>query len=204
MSKLIGSTPADWADTRLADICELIPGAATKEDTDGSVPVVKPRNLISGRVTGPTDNMDATEAGMHPRYRIRSGDLLCSRTGTVGRTGLAREEQEGWIFGSGIICIRIRPSIPVDPQYLSLYFLHPAVGDWVVRQARGTTIPNISTKVLSTLPVSLPPLSAQLNIARALAILNDSIMAHQQICDTATDLRDAILPLLLSGELRAP
>jgi restriction endonuclease S subunit len=201
MSALIGPSPAEWGEVPLSDICDLIPGAPTHDDPDGSVPVLKPKNLVLGKLAGPTDTMDAAEAEQHPRYRVRSGDLLCARTGTVGRIGLAAAEQAGWIFGSGLICIRTKPSSEVDPQFLGFYFIHPAVGDWVVRHARGTSIPNISSRVLGTLPVSLPPLSAQRAIGQALATLNDSIEAHMRICETTAELRDALLPMLLSGEL---
>jgi restriction endonuclease S subunit len=201
MSALIGSTPVDWAEVELSDICELIPGAAIQEDPNGSVPVLKPKNLIDGRIAGPTDMMDATEAEQHPRYRVRSGDLLCARTGTVGKTGLAGDEQDQSIFGSGLICIRAKDASLIKPLFLGFYFMHPAVGDWITRQAGGTSIPNISSRVLGTLPVIIPPLSVQRAIGQALASLNDSIDAHRQICETTATLRDALLPLLLSGEL---
>lgn len=203
MSVLIGSIPVNWIEVQLADICELIPGAPTQDDPNGSVPVLKPKNLVSGKLTGPTDKMDAAEAEQRPRYRVMSGDLLCARTGTVGRVGLTKNDQAGWIFGSGLICIRIKPSTQVDPQFLSFYFAHPAVSDWVTRHARGTSIPNISSRSLGTLPVSLPPLSIQRAIGHVLGTLNDSIEAHQRICETTAELRDTLLPLLLSGELPA-
>jgi restriction endonuclease S subunit len=203
MSVLIGSAPPNWTRVQLGDICDLIPGAPTQDDPNGSVPVLKPKNLVSGKLIGPTDKMDTAEAEQHPRYRVRNGDLLCARTGTVGRVGLAQNDQAGWIFGSGLICIRINSSTQVDPQFLSFYFAHPAIGDWIARHARGTSIPNISSRVLSTLPVSLPPLSVQHAISHALVTLNDSIEAHQRICETTAELRDALLPLLMSGELPA-
>jgi restriction endonuclease S subunit len=201
MSTLVGPTPSQWSEVQLSDICDLIPGAPTHDDPGGSVPVLKPRNLTSGKLAGPTDFMNEAEAAQHLRYRIRTGDLLCARTGSVGRVGLATDEQAGWVFGSGLICIRVKPSSNVDPQYLAFYFAHPAVSDWIARNARGTSIPNISGRVLGTLPVSLPSQSAQRAIGQALATLNDSIEAHQRICETTAEIRDALLPLLLSGEL---
>jgi restriction endonuclease S subunit len=201
MSALMGPTPAEWSEVQLSDICDLIPGAPTHDDPEGSVPVLKPRNLMLGKLVGQTDTMNESEAAQHLRYRVRTGDLLCARTGSVGRVGLATDEHAGWIFGSGLICIRIKSSNNVDPLYLAFYFTHPAVSDWIIRNARGTSIPNISGRVLGTLPVSLPPQSAQRAIGQALATLNDSIEAHQRICQTTAEIRDALLPLLLSGEL---
>jgi restriction endonuclease S subunit len=202
VSALIGATPTDWAETRLADICTLIPGAPTHDDPNGSVPVLKPRNLVAGKLAGPTDRIDVEEARQRPRYQVQSGDLLCARTGSIGRVGLATAEQAGWIFGSGLICVR--PSRQVDPQYLGLYFTHPAVADWLSRHARGTAIPSINSQVLSTLPVSLPPLSIQRAISRMLDTLNEKIEAHQQICETTAELRNILLPLLFSGQITAP
>jgi restriction endonuclease S subunit len=88
----------------------------------------------------------------------------------------------------------------LDPQFLSFYFTHPAVTEWIQRNAKGTSIPNISSQVLGTLQVWLPPLSTQQAIGAALGQLNDSIAAHQRISETTAELRDALLPLLMPGE----
>lgn len=201
MNMLLDVAPDHWAKAQLSELCELIPGAVTSESPNGSVPVVKPRNLASGKITGRTDLMEAAEAAGRPRYRIKSGDLLCTRTGTIGKTGLAEAAEEGWIFGSGIICIRLRRAAGIAPEFLSAYFMHPAVSDWISRQSRGTSIPHISAKVLGALPVSVPPLDVQQSIAHAIGTLNDSIEAHQRICETTAEIRDTVLPLLMSGEL---
>jgi len=142
-------------------------------------------------------------AALRPRYQVRSGDLLCVRTGSIGRVGLVAAGQEGWIFGTGLICIR--PAQQVDPQFLCFYFTLPAVTDWFTLQARqSTAIASISAQVLGTLPISLPPLAAQREIGRSLATLNDKIEAHQRICQTTAELRDALLPLLLTGQMSLP
>jgi restriction endonuclease S subunit len=126
---------------------------------------------------------------------------LCARTGSIGKVGLATAEQAGWIFGTGLICVR--PSRQVDPQFLGFYFTHPAVADWLSRHAKGTAIPSINSQVLGTLPVSLPPLSAQRAISWMLDTLNEKIEAHRRICETTAELRDGLLPLLLSGQIAA-
>jgi restriction endonuclease S subunit len=202
MSALLGPMPASWTETQLADICKLIPGAATHDDPDGSVPILKPRNLIAGMLAGSTDRMSADEAAQRARYQVRSGDILCARTGSIGRIGLATAENTGWIFGTGLICIR-SSSPQVDPQFLCLYFTHPAVKEWIARHARGTAIPSISSQILGTLPVSLPPTPTQRAIGQALKALNEKIEAHQRICETTAELRDTLLPLLFSGQLSA-
>jgi type I restriction enzyme S subunit len=69
------------------------------------------------------------------------------------------------------------------------------------RNAGGTSISNISSKVLGALPVWLPSLSDQRAIGAALNKLNESIHAHQRVIETTAELRTALLPLLMSREL---
>lgn len=115
-----------WTALQLGDICRITPGAATKDSPDGTIPVVKPRNVVSGRIVGPTDHIDADQALQRSTYRIQPGDILCTRTGTVGKIALASSAEDGWIFGTGLIRIRIRPDTgqQVDPLFLSIYLAH--------------------------------------------------------------------------------
>ena len=201
LNELISSASANRPASQLSDLCQLVPGTPTHDAPDGSVPVLKPKNLALGRLTGPTDMLTTVEAQRLTRYQVRSGDLLCTRTGTVGRVGLASQEQDGWIFGTGLIRIRAKPQSLMDPLFLGFYFTHPAVVDWIKRNSRGTSIPNISTQVLGTLPVRLPPLSEQQAIGEAINKLNESIEAHQRVSETIVELRNALLPLLVAGEV---
>ena len=196
---LIGSTPEDWQERPLGDFCELIAGTSIVEDSLGTIPVVKPKNLVDGRVSGPTDCTTSDEATHRVRYRIRSGDLLAARTGSTGRVSLATVAQDGWVFGTGII--RIRPDDRADPFYLSLYLTHPAVRDWIAGHSSGTAIPSINTKTLGSLPVTLPALTIQRAIGETLDALNQKIVAHELICQATAELRDSLLPVLLSGHI---
>ena len=201
LNDLISSGSVHWPAVQLADLCRRVPGTPTHDAPNGPVPVLKPKNLVLGRLAGPTDMLTTQEAQRLLRYQVRAGDLLCTRTGTVGRVGLASQGEDGWIFGTGLIRIRAKPQSPIDPLFLNFYFTHPAVADWVQRNARGTSIPNISSQVLGTLPVWLPPLSDQRAIGAALNTFNESIEAHQRVSETTAGLRDALLPLLMSADL---
>lgn len=66
----------------------------------------------------------------------------------------------------------------------------------------GTAIPSINTKTLGSLPVALPSLTIQRAIGRTLDALNQKIAAHELICQATAELRDTLLPLLLSGRVR--
>ncbi|MCP2290296.1 type I restriction-modification system subunit M/S [Nocardia amikacinitolerans] len=195
------SPPSEWTETQLGEICQITPGASTKDSREGDVCVAKPRNVVSGRLSGPTDYIDAEQARHRSAYRIEPGDVLCTRTGTVGKVALASPVQSGWIFGTGLIRIRPLPDADpeVDPEFLSLYLTHPDTRDWFLRNATGSAIQSISAATLRTLPLRLPPLPDQQSIARALRTLDEMIVAHEDVRRTTRKLRDTLLPFLLSG-----
>ncbi|MFI6045607.1 N-6 DNA methylase [Nocardia sp. NPDC051321] len=193
------SPPDQWLKTTLGAICEITPGATTSDDPNGTVPVVKPKNLATGYIIGPTDRVDTAEAERRSSYRIRSGDILCTRTGTVGRVALATPEQSDWIFGTGLI--RIRPSAEVNPMYLTRYLSQSDIQNWFARNARGTTIQSINSRTLHTLPIQLPPLTDQITIGKVLHLLDEQILAHQRIQDATRELSAVLFPALLSGDV---
>ncbi|MFI6174569.1 restriction endonuclease subunit S [Nonomuraea sp. NPDC051191] len=197
VSALIGELPAGWTETNLAEICELTAGAALQESPDGRTTVIKPKNLVGGRITGTFDHVSDEESGRLARYQLKPGDIACVRTGAIGRHASATSEHEGSVFGTGII--RIRPSGDVDARYLDSYLSHPAVLDWLERNAVRSPIPNVSTGVLGTLPVALAPFEVQRSIGRTLHVLNEKVAAHERIARTTAALRDATIPLLFSG-----
>ncbi|GII95895.1 type I restriction-modification system subunit M/S [Sinosporangium siamense] len=197
-----GELPPGWREVSLAGISELTAGPFTRASEDGSVGVVKPRNLKSGRISGAFDRIDVDTAGKLASYRLSEGDIVCTRTGVIGRHALVTSAHQGWVCGTGLI--RIRPGEGVDPKYLSDYLNSPSVLDWLTRNSAGSVLPSINLRVLGTLPVVLPPAEARRTIGRALQALNDKITVHEQIARTTVALRDALFPLLTSGKVIPP
>ncbi|MGW4638843.1 restriction endonuclease subunit S [Sphaerisporangium sp. NPDC004334] len=195
---LIGELPDGWAEMSLADVCVLRAGPSTPPDAqDGSVAVVKPRNLADGRITGTVDRMSEQAVARLSAYRLTAGDVICVRTGALGRNALVTDEHEGWVFGSGII--RLRPDDRLHPSYLNHYLSHPAVRGWLARNASGTAVPSISTRSMGMLPVAIAPLETQKRIGDVLGALDEKIAVHERIRQVTAELRDTLLPLLISG-----
>lgn len=148
-------------------------------------------------MVGAADGVGEKTATNLFRYRLVGGDIVCVRTGGLGRHALVTSEQEGWLFGTGII--RVRPGDRIDPHYLNHYLRHPMVQDWFRRNAAGSAIPSISGRVLGTLPIALPPMETQMAIGDILRALDEKIAVYDQISRTTAELRDTLLPRLFSG-----
>lgn len=128
--------------------------------TDG-VPSVMPQNIgdnvIVDREIARIDDADAARLS---RYLLRSGDIVYSRRGDVGKRALVRASQEGWLCGTG--CLRIRfGDDSIDPAFASYQLGHPAVRRWIQQHAIGATMPNLNTAILGGTPFVVPPIEEQ-------------------------------------------
>lgn len=203
MDSLIGTVPDSWAHARLGDVCDILAGPsgarlALEPRTSSNIPVVAPRDLRNNKIAEDGSTAVAPRfADELSRYRLSSGDVVCSRTGDLGRQALAGQEQEGWLVGTG--CLRLRVRGPISAAYLTYYLGHPAVRDWVNRNATGTAILSLNTKTLGLMPIVLPPLAVQSVAAEVLCALDEKIAVYDEISRTTAALRDSLLPLLLAG-----
>ncbi|ONI87290.1 hypothetical protein ALI22I_22910 [Saccharothrix sp. ALI-22-I] len=187
----------------LGELAEITTGpsaihAALVDDGSADVPVVMPKDLRHNRIPDrPASGVAPDSARQLSRYALRRGDIVCLRTGRLGRQGLVEAEQEGWLFGPG--CLRVRMRSEVYPAYVVYYLGHPAVQDWIVGNARGGVIPTLSTRMLGSLPVVVPPADLQAQLGDVLAALDDKVVVHERISTTTASLRDALLLRLLNG-----
>ena len=167
--------PSNWHATTFGAICDANEGEIQtgpfgsqlhKSDyARVGTPVVMPQDLIDGTIS--TQNVARVEDShvvRLSRHQLREGDIIYSRRGDVTRFAVVTPREVGWLCGTG--CIRIRPDSPkLSADYLRFYLRHIAVKDWLVRNAKGATMPNLNTKILRALPVHVPSLSEQNRIA---------------------------------------
>jgi len=205
MESLIGAIPDDWRQVPLGDLYDIKSGPSgalrshpiTAEDS--GVPVVTTKDLRFNVVSMHGLMFVKQEvASRLLAYQLLPGDIVCTRTGELGRQALISDAQSGWLYGTA--CMRLRPmSEQTTPGYLLYYLGHPAVMEWVRRNATGSTIPSISARVLTTLPLVVPPLDVQTDISQTLRLLDAKAALHDEITRTTTALRDSLLPALYAG-----
>lgn len=210
MSTVLGMAPDEWPEATLAEICDLqtAPSSAnTREEenvTDG-VPLVAPRNLRNGRIVDyDLRRITTVRAEALKSYRLAEGDVLCTRTGALARCARVRGENVGWCYTSGLLRLRLEDDVAVDSEYLAHYLRLPAVAEWVERNATGSVVPSIGRRAFGTLPVLIPPADVQRSVVRVLGLLEEEIEMYEQAGRTASQLRDRLAPLLMSGRLREP
>jgi type I restriction enzyme S subunit len=219
---LIGLVPDDWEQITLGEICSR-GGGNIQTGPFGSqlhasdyvpvgVPSIMPQNIGNNRIMidgiARIKTEDAERLG---RYRVRPGDVVYSRRGDVERRALIRDEEDGWLCGTG--CLRVRfGEGAVDPLFASYYLGHPSVKEWIVRHAVGATMLNLNTSILSALPFVAPPLPEQKFIAQVIGAFDDKIELNRRMNATLEQMAQALFkswfvdfdPVKAKAEGRAP
>ncbi len=94
--------------------------------------------------------------------------------------------------GTGCLKVRLGKQSLANAKFISYYLRLPAAKDWLIRHAVGATMPNLNTAILSAIPITLPPLTAQKEIAAALGALDDRITLLRETNATLEAIAQAL------------
>jgi type I restriction enzyme, S subunit len=165
--------PAGWVWTKVRylspdadETVQVGPMSMRSQDFTGSgVPVLNVGCVRWGSFDESKLNfLPAERAAEFGRYRIQPGDVLFTRSGTVGRCAVARDHQRDWLITFHLLRVRTDGRVCV-PEYLRAVL---EGADHISRQTReasiGTTRAGFNTNLLADLDIPLPPLAEQIRI----------------------------------------
>lgn len=163
------SIPSDWRWVSLADVAGRIVDGAHHTPTYVSqgVPFISAKNIDGGRVSFegcrqiPREEYEA----LAKRCRPTVGDVLVTKSGSIGRVAVVTDDIEFTLFES-VALVPVKPE--VDPRYLALVIEAQVAGRFGAAQTKGAAVKHLHLKDLRTLPVPLPPLDTQRVIVQRL------------------------------------
>ncbi len=138
-------------------------------------PVVMPKDIVNDQISLESiARIEEKDVERLSKHTLKKGDIVFPRRGEISKRALVREENEGFICGTGCLKISIN-SEHVSNLYLNYYLARKESVDWLENNAVGSTMKNISGEILSNVPIELPPLSTQQKIAAILSAYDDLI-----------------------------
>lgn len=189
----------EWHDTTLGELVTSSGGGiqtgpfgsqlhASDYVADG-IPSVMPANIGENRIVEDgIARITEEDAQRLSRHRLVPGDIVYSRRGDVERRALVREENAGWLCGTGCLRVHFGPEPTADAAFVSYALGTEWTRSWIVQQAVGATMLNLNTGILASVPLSVPELGEQRAIAEVLGALDDKIAANTQLAATAEGL----------------
>lgn len=208
----VGSVPEQWEVVKLGDVIDRGGGSvqtgpfgsllhASDYVPDG-IPFVMPKDLSQdGRIVHQGDaRVSGKDFQRLNRYHLKLGDLLVARRGEIGRRGLVTEDESGWVCGTG--CLRVRPGMVLQPLFLSQILGMEFARNWLEGHAVGTTMLNLNTQILGAMPIPLPSMVEQVEIAETVTTVDEKIAAEESRKQTLTILFKTLLRNLMTGKVR--
>ena len=107
------------------------------------------------------------------KYLLEKNDIVIARTGaTTGYAKRIRTEHKA-VFASYLVRIRVNPNC--DSQYVGYVIESEEYKRFIQLNLGGAAQPNANAQVLTSFPISLPPLPTQRKIAAVLSAYDDLI-----------------------------
>jgi len=187
----LGPIPAGWRVGTLGDEFEIImgqspPGTSYNESGDGMVFF---QGVAEFGDRFPRERLFTTD----PKRIAEQHDVLLSVRAPVGRLNVAPQRL---CIGRGLAAIRS------EYQSYAIYKMMSLQGRIARFESEGSVFGAVTKEGLTNLTVVLPNDEVIQRAERSLAPFDDKIFDNYKQTVTLCDLRDALLPKLMSGELR--
>ena len=134
--------------------------------------------------------VDDDDAERLKKYRMKQGDIIYSRVGSVDRCSYAEEENEGWLFSGR--CLRVRPKSEINSEFLYYYLSSKEVKRFVKGIAVGATMPSINTALMGEIPIPDLPAHQQAFIAAVMTPIDRKIAINAKLNGYLEEIGKAI------------
>jgi type I restriction enzyme S subunit len=194
----LGEIPRRWKVKSLDKVAHFLNGLALQkfppEDGAATLPVIKIAQLKKGDSTG----ADRCSTAVPSDYVVRDGDMLFSWSGSLA--------VDIWCGGDGALNQHL---FKVTSKTYGKWFFYQWVKHHLpvfqeIAQGKATTMGHIQRHHLSEAKVLIPPPSLLAAMDSAFTALLDRAFGLRRQAKDLGSIRDALLPKLISGEIRIP
>ncbi len=133
------------------------------------------------------------------QYRVKTGDILIARMADPGHSMLIEEGADA-VFASYLI--RFRPIKLEYSRYLQYWLRSSEYWDLVNARSAGTTRVSLNAQVLGAFQLVVPSENVAVTFQNAIDTIRSKVNSNVKESNTLASIRDALLPKLLSGEIR--
>lgn len=133
------------------------------------------------------------------KFRLHPGDILVARMADPGKSALIDSSVEA-VFASYLVRLTTEPADLA--QFVYGYLQSPEYVEYAEGAQYGSVQKNMNARVIVGCNIPMPPKEVIDRYSASAAALRTRMAAALEEAQTIGDLRDALLPRLLSGELR--
>ncbi len=195
----LGKIPAHWEVKKLKYLCSksAIYGANAAADSYSESGI---RFLRTSDIDDNGNLIDDNPVHIDPTsvqdYRLVSGDLLVSRSGTIGRSFLYDNTQHGECAYAGYL-VRFVPNKKLVPKFAFYFTKSATFQDWLQVSVIQSTIGNVNGQKYANMPMPTAEVTEQQAIAdfldRETARIDELIARKQRLIELLQEQRTALI-----------
>jgi type I restriction enzyme S subunit len=202
-----GEVPGGWTFRPIDEVATVLLSNVDKKSVVGEPPVRLCNYMdvyTNGTITDRLDFMRATAtAEQIAKFGLRKGDVMITKD-SEDPTDIGIPSVVVHDFGEPVLCgyhlALLRPK-HVDGHYLAWALRSRPVNEQFVRRANGSTRFGLTSGVISSARVPVPPLPEQKKIAAILSSVDEAIQATQAVIDQTRRVKEGLLQDLLTRGL---
>ncbi|MDI3317841.1 MAG: restriction endonuclease subunit S [Bacillota bacterium] len=191
----LGAIPEGWRVEGLNEIAQFLNGLALQQYRPGTGPAL-PVIKIAQLRKGDTDGADRCSADVPVEYIVDDGDVLFSWSGSL--------ECIVWAGGKGALNQHLfKVTSNKYPKWFYYFWIHEHLPEFrSIAADKATTMGHIQRHHLASAQVVVASADVMAAADRVIAPMLERVLTLRLESRTLARLRDALLPKLISGELR--
>ena len=171
------------------------------DDPEGEFLLLSCKNIKGGTLNiGSSERRISSDTfeKLRRRTKLSRGDVLISSVGTVGELLLLNKEPSNYEFQRSVAMVKPNPDI-VSPAYLYESLLSQKTQ--LVNAAHGAVQQCLFISDIAGFPIGIPQREELYDFDATVSPLFDMISANEDENQRLAEMRDILLPKLMSGEL---
>jgi type I restriction enzyme S subunit len=205
----LGMIPKNWGVGSINDFVKVQNGYgfSSKLFSDkGSIGIIKIKNITDNNTVNITDTQyisKETAEDTNNRYLIKPNSILIAMTGAkVGKIGIVPETNTTLYLNQRVGMLK--PIIDGGIEYSYIALMTDYFQNVIKNKARGSAQANISATAIGSIKVVIPPKKTLKKYANIIKPILNKISSNLNQNQSLIELRDSLLPKLMSGEIRVP
>ena len=197
--------PDTWEVRRLDEVAELRLSNVDKKSILGDPPVRLCNYMDVYRnqtITSDVEFMPATATKAQiGKFRLQAGDVMITKDSEdpsdIAVPSVVVEDLDPPVL-CGYHLALLRPRATAEGPYLAWALRSHAVNTQFTRRANGTTRFGLTSSVIGSTAIPLPPLPEQKKIAAILSSVDDAIAATQKVIEQTEQVKTGLLQTLMT------
>ncbi|MBL8028109.1 MAG: restriction endonuclease subunit S, partial [Fibrobacteres bacterium] len=182
----------NWTETRLEDITTILGDGlhGTPQYTEnGEYHFINGNNLDNGKIVI-TEQTKSTSKEEYLKYKKNLNDrtILVSINGTLGNVAFYSNEKV--ILGKSACYFNLKEGI--NKRYIGYVLRDRHFQEYISNFASGSTIKNVSLRMMRDYSLKLPPIQVQNKISEILGAIDDRITLNQRTNETLEQIAQTL------------